>query len=801
MKTSEIINQSSNSQDENARQIQLLLARIYALENSRSWKITAPVRWLSRRFKTAFFPAIFVIRKVISICGNILSKLFPNYYKSQIQITRQYILQHLSMLPELQTIYPSEFNTFQKTLLTPLIDESFYSPKIGIIVPSYNHAEFLDRRIQSLLTQTYHNIKIYILDDASTDGSINIIKKYAELDERVTYIVNEKRSGSVFKQWAKGLKILQDDNLDVWWICESDDVCNSNFLEIMIPYFKDQSVMLAFGKIDYIDEKDQISNGLEFYRRDSEEVIWDRPVARTAREWFTGSMGAMNLIPNSGGCLIRAQMLSISEIENLQKFTIAGDWYLFSTCMRTGFAIYNNEARAYFRQHSKNTSVIRNNSTEYYEEILAVYKHIAECWGESLNNRRLFLQSVTNHQKAIAQISATDMFPVEQKLAEIKSGKQQKHILITTLGFSLGGAEICAIDIANELIRRNYLVSVLVTSRFSHGELRDRLDSRIPVFTRRHIELIGVNKFLEKLGINIIHSHNIESETIFLQQPFLLENVKYIVTLHGSYEVSTVSQQVVNEWAKYVNAWIYLNDKNLSLIPRKGVNTYYIPNSMPLAKVYDFSRSLDLERAVILTLASRALPEKGWEQAILAVIKVNDILTKRDNVKINVELHLAGVGYEAIRLKNIYGSHKNIKFLGFVSDIHELFCQTDIVLLPTFYPGESMPTVLIQALQAGRPIISTRLASIPMMCKDEIGSAALIIDDYADMDNLIEELSKKILQLLQIEIYQELQKHSYRIGMKYEISSYIEQYIKIYETNADSRRSKSITNMDGIGQY
>lgn len=782
MKISELKNQSSDSLDENTRQIQLLLARIYALENSRSWKITAPARWLSRRFNTAFFPAVFFIRKLISIIKNIARKLNPHYFTSPLIITRQYILQNISMLPELQTIYPSEFHNFQKTLLTPFVNKSFYSPKIGIIVPSYNHAEFLDRRIQSLLTQTYQSIKIYILDDASTDGSINIIKKYAELDERVRYIVNEKRSGSVFKQWAKGLQILQNDNLDVWWICESDDVCNSNFLELMIPYFKDQSVMLAFGQIDYIDEKDQISNGLEFYRRDSEEVIWDRPVARTAREWFTGSMGAINLIPNSGGCLIRAQMLSISELENLQKFTIAGDWYLFSTCMRTGFAIYNNEAKAYFRQHSKNTSVIRNNSTEYYEEILAVYKTIAECWGESSNNRRLFLQSVTNHQKSITQISKRDIFPVEQKLAEIKFEKQKTHVLIATLGFSLGGAEICAIDIANELIKHNYLVSVLTTSRISHGELRDRLDSRIPVFTRTHIELIGVNKFLEKAGINIIHSHNIESETIFLQQPFLLKKVKYIVTLHGSYEVSTVSQRVVNEWAKYVNAWIYLHDKNLGLIPRKKGNTYHIPNSMPLTKVYDFSRSLDLERAVILTLASRALPEKGWEQAILAVIKANDMLTKRANKKINLELHLAGVGYEVIRLKNIYGGHENIKFLGFVSDIHELFCQTDIVLLPTFYPGESMPTVLIQALQAGRPIISTGVASIPMMCTDEIGSAALIINDYTDMNKLIEELSENILKLLQIDIYQELQKHSYRIGKKYEMNSYIKQYIKIYET-------------------
>ena len=46
------------------------------------------------------------------------------------------------------------------------------SPKISIIVPNYNYAHFLDKRIESILKQTYNDYEIILLDDASTDDSV-----------------------------------------------------------------------------------------------------------------------------------------------------------------------------------------------------------------------------------------------------------------------------------------------------------------------------------------------------------------------------------------------------------------------------------------------------------------------------------------------------------------------------------------------------------------------------------------------------------------------------------------------------
>ena len=62
---------------------------------------------------------------------------------------------------------------------------------ISIVLPTFNGSHFIDKSIQSCLTQSHHNLELIIVDDASTDESPNKIADYAAEDSRIFYIRHE----------------------------------------------------------------------------------------------------------------------------------------------------------------------------------------------------------------------------------------------------------------------------------------------------------------------------------------------------------------------------------------------------------------------------------------------------------------------------------------------------------------------------------------------------------------------------------------------------------------------------------
>ena len=53
-------------------------------------------------------------------------------------------------------------------------------PKVSIVVPAYNHARYLPEAIDSILGQTYPSVELIVLDDGSTDDTINVLNKYGD---------------------------------------------------------------------------------------------------------------------------------------------------------------------------------------------------------------------------------------------------------------------------------------------------------------------------------------------------------------------------------------------------------------------------------------------------------------------------------------------------------------------------------------------------------------------------------------------------------------------------------------------
>ena len=125
-------------------------------------------------------------------------------------------------------------------------------PKISVITPSYNQVEFLERTIKSITEQDYPNLEYIVCDGGSTDGSVEIIKKY---ESKITWWCSEKDKGQS-DAINKGLKRATGDI--VCWINSDDVLLKGALMEYARMYneYPDCSVYMA--QTMRIDDKDNI---------------------------------------------------------------------------------------------------------------------------------------------------------------------------------------------------------------------------------------------------------------------------------------------------------------------------------------------------------------------------------------------------------------------------------------------------------------------------------------------------------------------------------------------------------------
>jgi glycosyltransferase involved in cell wall biosynthesis len=116
-------------------------------------------------------------------------------------------------------------------------------PLVSIITAVYNGQEYLEETIQSVLNQTYNNIEYIIIDGGSTDGTIDIIKKY---EDRLDYWISEKDNG-IYDAWNKGVQSASGE-----WIAflGADDIYSQNAIEMYIS-----KILLSNHEFEYISSK------------------------------------------------------------------------------------------------------------------------------------------------------------------------------------------------------------------------------------------------------------------------------------------------------------------------------------------------------------------------------------------------------------------------------------------------------------------------------------------------------------------------------------------------------------------
>lgn len=119
---------------------------------------------------------------------------------------------------------------------------------VSIVVPNYNSEKFLKETIDSVLAQTYKNWELLIVDDCSTDGSLEIIRSYK--DPRIQLFQNETNCGAAY---SRNVALQKAQGKWVAFL-DSDDLWTEEKLERQIAFMQENGYLFSYTDYERIDE-------------------------------------------------------------------------------------------------------------------------------------------------------------------------------------------------------------------------------------------------------------------------------------------------------------------------------------------------------------------------------------------------------------------------------------------------------------------------------------------------------------------------------------------------------------------
>lgn len=297
-------------------------------------------------------------------------------------------------------------------------------PLISIVVPNYNHAKFLRLRLNSVFSQTYQNLEVILLDDFSSDESRDILLEYKN-DPRVSHcIINQKNSGSTFKQWNKGIALAKGEFI---WIAESDDSCEINFLEqLLMPHFIHSDLALSYCQSHRMNAEGEVKGSWITHTSEFDENLFKDDFVYSGNDFIEKFLIHKNVIPNVSAVLFRKSELNrILPLffEPYMKYN--ADWYYYIQLVCNSKLAFISDSLNYFRYH--------NNSV------------ISRAGGES-GWMKIFKMELSGREKMLDYLEKSNPENFVQIKKQAKIGNNRLHFL-TAKGLINSGKYIKGISV------------------------------------------------------------------------------------------------------------------------------------------------------------------------------------------------------------------------------------------------------------------------------------------------------------------------------------------------------------------
>ncbi len=148
-------------------------------------------------------------------------------------------------------------------------DNNINKPLVSIITPCYNSAKYIGETIESVLNQNYTNWEMIIVDDISTDNTVEVVRNYQKKDERIKfYVLSEKGGASLARN-----KAIKESKGKYIAFLDSDDVWKKEKLSKQVEFMENHNYDFTYHNYELIDEN---SNPLKVLRLSPKSISYKR---------------------------------------------------------------------------------------------------------------------------------------------------------------------------------------------------------------------------------------------------------------------------------------------------------------------------------------------------------------------------------------------------------------------------------------------------------------------------------------------------------------------------------------------
>lgn len=356
---------------------------------------------------------------------------------------------------------------------------------VSIITPTYNHENFIGLCIESVLTQTFDNWEMIIINDCSTDNTINIISSYAREDKRIKVINHSYRWGlkKLKNTYNQALNISKGEFIA---ILEGDDYWPKDKLEKQIKTFKDKAIILSFGDCIIVNKNNNPLDILTYHNYDNS--LNNYPIGSILYlfqnlNFYLSSVTVMirrNIILKIGGF----------KDDTVYPFVDLPTWLSLSLL---GTFRYKNNILGYHRKHEDSSwfNYAKNTDSMGRTEFVKMFNNFLRKYKKDLKKR---------------QINVFDKKMLQKQSQMLKEKKKEKNISLIRhyLSFlNFNQAKIVskkAVRQKNQSITSKILLFLVISGIVNNGFI---------------LKIVGYSKLLTYKLLRL-------NERIFSSNPFLL---------------------------------------------------------------------------------------------------------------------------------------------------------------------------------------------------------------------------------------------------------------------------------------